>query len=660
MKLPSKSQWRQFFKVLTKKEKNIFLIFLFFFLSSSIFLLINFYFQNTEVKAAIGGKYIEGILAENGGPRYINPIYAETSDVNRDLVEMIFSGLMKYSPDGKIIPDLVKEDYKVLEEGIIYEFSLKENLFWHDSKPLTADDVIFTIEAIQNPEINSPLRVNWLGVEVEKISDSSFRFTLKNPSAVFLENCTVKIIPKHIWQDISSQNFPLATYNLAPVGSGPYKFKKIFQGKEGNIESLDLERNSEYFGKKPNISQISFQFFNNKEQLIAAANLGKINGFSIRPSKDISFKNNQFQQYSLSLPRYFAIFLNPQKLKLFSEEKIRQALNYGIDKEEIVQEVLGGRGEIIDSPILPEIYGFEKPLEIYDFNPEKAKELLNKAGFTKFNQEGILVKTVKEEPSFQFKSDLKIGSEGNEVKKLQECLARDPEIYPEGEVTSYFGSKTKAAVIRFQEKYKEDVLSPYNLTKGTGEVKTSTRAKLNEIYFQSSEETIPLKFSLTTVDQPLLIEMASMVKSQLEKLGIETEIKTFDSFTLEREIIKPRDYEALLFGEVLGAIPDPFPFWSSLQKKDPGLNLSIYENKECDKLLEEARQSLDDEIRKEKLEEFQNILIEDAPVVFLVNPDYLYFVSKKIKGIDTKLISDPSKRFSGIENWYIKTKRAWK
>lgn len=660
MKLPSKSQWRQFFKVLTKKEKNIFLIFLFFFLSSSIFLLINFYFQNTEVKAAIGGKYIEGILTENGGPRYINPIYAETSDVNRDLVEMIFSGLMKYSPDGKIIPDLVKEDYKVLEEGIIYEFSLKENLFWHDSKPLTADDVIFTIEAIQNPEINSPLRVNWLGVEVEKISDSSFRFTLKNPSAVFLENCTVKIIPKHIWQDISSQNFPLATYNLAPVGSGPYKFKKIFQGKEGNIESLDLERNSEYFGKKPNISQISFQFFNNKEQLIAAANLGKINGFSIRPSKDISFKNNQFQQYSLSLPRYFAIFLNPQKLKLFSEEKIRQALNYGIDKEEIVQEVLGGRGEIIDSPILPEIYGFEKPLEIYDFNPEKAKELLNKAGFTKFNQEGILVKTVKEEPSFQFKSDLKIGSEGNEVKKLQECLARDPEIYPEGEVTSYFGSKTKAAVIRFQEKYKEDVLSPYNLTKGTGEVKTSTRAKLNEIYFQSSEETIPLKFSLTTVDQPLLIEMASMVKSQLEKLGIETEIKTFDSFTLEREIIKPRDYEALLFGEVLGAIPDPFPFWSSLQKKDPGLNLSIYENKECDKLLEEARQSLDDEIRKEKLEEFQNILIEDAPVVFLVNPDYLYFVSKKIKGIDTKLISDPSKRFSGIENWYIKTKRAWK
>ena len=660
MKLPSKSQWRQFFKVLTKKEKNIFLIFLFFFLSSSIFLLINFYFQNTEVKAAIGGKYIEGILTENGGPRYINPIYAETSDVNRDLVEMIFSGLMKYSPDGKIIPDLVKEDYKVLEEGIIYEFSLKENLFWHDSKPLTADDVIFTIEAIQNPEINSPLRVNWLGVEVEKISDSSFRFTLKNPSAVFLENCTVKIIPKHIWQDISSQNFPLATYNLAPVGSGPYKFKKIFQGKEGNIESLDLERNSEYFGKKPNISQISFQFFNNKEQLIAAANLGKINGFSIRPSKDISFKNNQFQQYSLSLPRYFAIFLNPQKLKLFSEEKIRQALNYGIDKEEIVQEVLGGRGEIIDSPILPEIYGFEKPLEIYDFNPEKAKELLNKAGFTKFNQEGILVKTVKEEPSFQFKSDLKIGSEGNEVKKLQECLARDPKIYPEGEVTSYFGSKTKAAVIRFQEKYKEDVLSPYNLTKGTGEVKTSTRAKLNEIYFQSSEETIPLKFSLTTVDQPLLIEMASMVKSQLEKLGIETEIKTFDNFTLEREIIKPRDYEALLFGEVLGAIPDPFPFWSSLQKKDPGLNLSIYENKECDKLLEEARQSLDDEIRKEKLEEFQNILIEDAPVVFLVNPDYLYFVSKKIKGIDTKLISDPSKRFSGIENWYIKTKRAWK
>ena len=97
MKLPSKSQWRQFFKVLTKKEGIIFFIFLFLFFSSFLFLSINFYFKNTEIKSAEGGTYIEGVV---GSPRFINPIYAEAYDVDRDLVEIIFSGLMKYSPEG--------------------------------------------------------------------------------------------------------------------------------------------------------------------------------------------------------------------------------------------------------------------------------------------------------------------------------------------------------------------------------------------------------------------------------------------------------------------------------------------------------------------------------------------------------------------------------
>jgi len=208
-------------------------------------------------------------------------------------------------------------------------------------------------------------------------------------------------------------------------------------------------------------------------------------------------------------------------------------------------------------------------------------------------------------------------------------------------------------------------LDPQGLEKGTGDVLRATRTKLNEICFENPEEKIFLKFSLTTVDQPMLIEMASFLKSQWESLGAEAELRTFDTSTselelkFEREVIKPRDYEMLLFGEVLGAIPDPFPFWHSSQKKDPGLNLAGFENKECDKLLEEARKSLDEAERKEKLENFQELLIEDAPVIFLYNPDYLYLVSKEIKGINAKIITSPSKRFVGIEDWYIRTKRAW-
>jgi len=115
-----------------------------------------------------------------------------------------------------------------------------------------------------------------------------------------------------------------------------------------------------------------------------------------------------------------------------------------------------------------------------------------------------------------------------------------------------------------------------------------------------------------------------------------------------------------LFGEVLNSLPDPFPFWHSSQKQSPGLNLVSYENKKADKLLEEARAVLDNSLRREKLEEFQNLLIEDIPCLFLLRPDLVYFASKKVKGQIVEKIIEPSKRFVNIENWYIRTRRVWK
>ncbi|PIX88157.1 MAG: hypothetical protein COZ30_01635 [Candidatus Nealsonbacteria bacterium CG_4_10_14_3_um_filter_36_16] len=654
-KWPSKSQWRQFFKILNKKEKVIFFSLLFLFFSSFLILAINFYFKNTEIKPAEGGIYIEGVV---GFPRWINPLYAPSNDVDRDLTELIFSGLLKYDLNGKIVLDLAR-DYKILENGKIYEFYLKENLFWSDGKPLTADDVIFTIKSIQDPNAKSPLRGSWVGVKVEKISDLEIRFELKNESSVFLENCTLKIIPKHIWENISPQNFPLALYNnLKPVGSGLYQLKNLFQDKEGKINSLTLVRNPYYFGKFPYLNEISFRFFEKEEELIKNYRQGEIKGFTLTSLTNFTDSANL---YSLILPRYFAIFFNSGNSKVLSEKEVREALNYGTNKEEIINNILEGRGKIVDSPLLPDIYGFNPPSKVYEYNLEKANDILEKAGFLK-NETGIREKIVKKVIPFQFKSNLTFGSRGQEVEELQKCLAKDKEIYPEGLVSGYFGNTTKEAVIRFQEKYKEDILKPYELEKGTGEVKGKTREKLNEICFPIAEEKVLLKFSLATPNQPQLIEAANLLKKQWQALGVELEIKTFEiqNLAATEEVIRQRNYSSLLFGEVLGAIPDPFPFWHSSQKNDPGLNLASYENKECDKLLEEARKNLNEAERKEKLEKFQDILIEDAPVVFLYNPDYLYLVSKEIKGVNVKIIADPSKRFTDIEHWYIKIKRVWK
>lgn len=656
MRLPSKNQWWQLPKILSPKEKIIFSLFLLLFLSSLSFLSANFYLNNTKIVPAKGGEYIEGVV---GLPRFINPIYASLSDIDRDLTQLIFSGLMKYNLDGGFEPDIANA-YEILEEGRVYEFELKENLRWQDGQPLTVDDVLFTLQTIQNPDAKSPLRTAWLGVDAEKISDIALRFKLKNSSAVFLENTVLKIIPKHIWENIPAQNIPLSSLNLNPVGSGPYKLKNIVQDKEGKITSLDLIPNPFYHDKKPELQKISFRFFNLEANSIAAFKAGEIKGFSPADFPGLSNSANKANLYSFSLPRYFAIFLNSKDSKLLAEKEIRLALNYGTDKEEILNKAISNYGKSVQSPILPDIYGFKEPSQTYQYDIEKAKEILEKAGFKNRENNNLRERFIKKDLAFQFKNNLSFGSQGSQVQELQKCLAKDSQIYPEAEISGYFGEKTKTAVIKFQEKYSQDILKPSGLEKGTGEVLGKTRDKLNEVCFGKPEEKIPLKFSLTTVDQEPLIKVAQIIKEQWQKLGAEIELKTAPLNTLEREIIRKRNFDALLFGEVLGAIPDPFSFWHSSQKSEFGLNLANYENKKADKLLEQTRQSLDERERKEKLEEFQDILIEDAPVIFLYNPNYPYLVSKEIKGIKEGIIAEPSKRFLEIENWYVNTKRVWK
>jgi len=652
---PSKSQWGQFFKVLNKKEKKIFLVLLIIAVSSFLSLSFSLYFNNTQTQPQKGGTYTEGVL---GSPRFINPIYAAASDVDRDLTELIYPGLMKYDEEGKIIPELIKE-YKVLDQGRIYEFYLKEDLVWQDGQPLTAEDVIFTIKTIQNPSFKSPLRSNWLGVKVEKISEMAVRFELSNSSAIFLENCTQKILPKHIWEEISYQNLPLSIYNLKPVGAGPYKFKDLRQDNQGNIRSMELSINSLYVGPLPSIQKIVFFFYDTEKEVFDAFKSGKVKGMSLLSLDDYQKLNeSKFTEYNLSLPRYFAVFFNPEKSEILEDPQIREALSYGTNKEEIVNQVLLGKGKTVDSPILPEIYGFESPENSHQFDREKAKSLITAAGFEE-KDNGFREKIVNKTPSFQLTSNLQQNSKGNEVTQLQKCLAQDSEVYPEGTVSGYFGPKTKEAVIRFQEKYKSEILTPYNLTSGTGKVYKSTRAKLNKLCFASLEETISLSFTLATVDQPNLVKVARILKEQWKELGINLNIQALDIATLEEGVIKPRSYEMLLFGEVLTAVPDPYPFWHSSQKKDPGLNLANYDNKNADNMLEDARQTLDQEQRKESLEKFQDLFLEDLPALLLYGPDYLYLVSKEIKGIETQTIIDPSKRLSNITDWYIKTKRVW-
>jgi ABC-type transport system substrate-binding protein len=648
--------FKRWLSVLDKKEKLVFSVLLIFFLGSGTGLATSFYFSHTSVVPASGGSFVEGAV---GQPRFINPVLSLSSDVDRDLTQLIFAGLLKYDRQGKIVEDLAKS-FQVKDSGKTWEVELKENLAFSDGSPLTVDDVIFTVKAVTNPDYKSGLRPSWLGVEAEKISDSVVRFRLKNPYPGFAENLTLKIISKKVWEEILPENFALTIFNLKPLGAGPYRLEKINQGPEGKIESVKLTINPHY-SMAPKIKEITFRFFESEAELVKSFRTGKVQNFVLNSPQELtSFSNEKTVLHSFSLPRYFAVFFNQKESTLLNNKKIRDALNLATNKKEIVDRVLDNRARVASSPILPETFGFQPPTDPWKFRLKKAQEILEKEGFLIDPETGFREKIVKNTLPFQFKTQLQEGSRGSDVKELQKCLARDPEIYPEAEVTGVFGEKTKKAVIRFQEKYRRDVLEPGGLEQGTGEVSVLTRTKLNSICFGPKEETLKLEISLATVDDPLLVEVANLLKTQWQKAGLDLKIKVLPFSELNLEVIKPRRYQALLFGEVLSALPDPLPFWHSLQKKDPGLNLALYENKDADKLLEEARQTLDADQKKQKLEKFQELVLKDNPAIFLFQPDFLYLTSLPIKGMSQGLIVDPSQRFAEIEKWHLETKRVWR
>ena len=168
-----------------------------------------------------------------------------------------------------------------------------------------------------------------------------------------------------------------------------------------------------------------------------------------------------------------------------------------------------------------------------------------------------------------------------------------------------------------------------------------------------------LKITLTTVDQVENVKVVNLIKDFWASIGVNVEVQFIPKDKIETDVIIPRNYQVLLYGEILGYDPDLFPFWHSSQREAPGLNLANYANRKVDQLLEEARQTNDNKIREAKYREFQNLLIEDLPAIFLFSPSYIYPVNKKIKVLTIEKIALPSDRFINIANWYIKTKKQW-
>lgn len=325
-----------------------------------------------------GGTITEGIV---GVPTLINPVIA-LSDADKDLTSLVYSGLMRKTPDGKFIPDLAESEPIISPDGKNYTFIIKKDAKFHNGKNVTADDVIFTIEKIKDPIIKSPRKSGWDGISVSKKDDLTVVFTLAQPYISFIDNTTIGILPSSLWKNVDSNGFNLSTLNIRAIGSGPYKIKSVKKNGDGISEKYVLERFNDFTLNKPRIKYLNIISYANEKDLIKALlnhSIDQAGGISSENINDI--KKGNYEIHTAVLPRIFGIFFNSNNNKIFSDQAVIEALNKTIDRQNIVDQVLGGYGSIVYSPIPEKIIPDISREEYNSTTIDEARLILDKAGW---------------------------------------------------------------------------------------------------------------------------------------------------------------------------------------------------------------------------------------------------------------------------------------
>ncbi|MFC1638631.1 ABC transporter substrate-binding protein, partial [Patescibacteria group bacterium] len=431
---------------------------------------------------------------------------------------------------------------------------------------LTADDVVFTVNVINNPVYKSPLRQNWKGVKVEKVDDYTVKFSIDKPYFRFLNSLTLSILPKHIWENISAERFLLTEYNLKPIGSGPYQFADMQKDSSGYVVSYNMKSFDEYFGGSAYISDFSFVFYDNEDALTDAYKKKEINGIiGLSPEKLVNNdwgKNTNVNE--LNIPRYFAVFMNKNKSIPLANKNVRKALLLGADNREIVNSILYGKAKCLNSPFLDDAKECESSGYDPKLNLEEANRILDEEGW-------------------------KRGDDGVRVK-----------------------------------------------------------------------DDAKLEFELLTTEWSELTATAELLKQQWAELGVVVHVNALGAADLHQNYIRPKEYDAILYGQTTAFDPDMYFLWHSSQKRDPGINFSNFENEEADKILLEAREEISRDSRIERYDKFEEILAEENPAIFLYAPKYLYVISKNVEGVELESVNEIHHRFSDVSMWYTKTDRVLK
>jgi peptide/nickel transport system substrate-binding protein len=487
---------------------------------------------------AYGGSLTEGDV---GSPRFVNPLLA-LSTTDQDLTALTYAGLMGENGNGSPVPVLA-QSYIVSPDGKTYQFTLRDNSKFSDGSPITANDVVYTVQKAQDAELKSPQQSNWTGVQVTALDSHTVQFTLPAPYAQFLYTATLGIMPAHLWQNVTDDEFPFSSLETTPVGDGPFVVTHVNRDSSGAISSYALSANRYYALGRPYLDSFYFTFYPDQASLQTA-----LTNNDVQSAYGIVSKNALKAPYS----HIFAVFFNTAGTDGSDLSKIatRQALSVGIDRDAIVKNVLSGYATAINGPV-PVSNGVS-PVALPDSATRiaDATTLLQQAGFSKSN---------------------------------------------------------------------------------------------------------PLSITLTTSNVPELQVLAQSIQSDWEQIGVQTNLQLVQPGDLPQKVIQSRQFQALLFGMVIGKNNDLYDFWDSKESAFPGLNITNYSNPSVDALLSDLRTQTDPSTRTKDLSQINQLISADYPAAFIESPDFLYSVPNNLKGVILPEITAPSDRFATVATWYRRT-----
>jgi peptide/nickel transport system substrate-binding protein len=340
-----------------------------------------------------GGTYSEAVV---GTPVRLNPLFDQYNPVDYDVDRLVYCNMVRFDNRGLPHGDLA-ETWGISRDGKAYSFSIRPNALWHDGQAVTSEDVIFTIDLLRNDAVPVPedVRAFWKQIEVTALDQKTLQFRLPEPYSPFLDFLNFGILPKHILGNLEPADLVNANFNLQPVGCGPFQFDGL-SVQDGKISALTLTPFKNYFGKKPFLEKLEFHFFPDAGNALAAYERGEVMGVS-QITQDLlpqALKNENLNVFTSRLPLLYQVYLNLDNadLPFFKDLEVRKALYMGINRQWMIDRLLGGQGILATGPILPNNWAYYEGVEKVDYDPERAIEILRRAGYT-FPAEGGKART---------------------------------------------------------------------------------------------------------------------------------------------------------------------------------------------------------------------------------------------------------------------------